>query len=72
MSGKEGQFATRLDEFQRRVELVQTEIGKLVYGQEPVVRQLLGSVFARGHCLLVGVPGLAKTLMVRALAQLTS
>jgi len=72
VSGKEGQFATRLDEFQRRVELVQTEIGKLVYGQEPVVRQLLGSVFARGHCLLVGVPGLAKTLMVRALAQLTS
>jgi MoxR-like ATPase len=37
-----------------------------------VLRQLLATVFARGHCLLVGVPGLAKTMMVNSLAQITS
>src|ERR1041384_2003583 len=44
------------------------ELGKVVVGQEPIVRLLLASLFARGHCLLIGVPGLAKTLIVRTLA----
>ena len=38
------------------------EIGKVIIGQEAVVEQLLTALFARGHVLLVGVPGLAKTL----------
>src|SRR5260370_4347395 len=38
-------------------------------GQERVLEELLIAVFARGHCLLVGVPGLAKTLMIRTLAD---
>src|SRR5262249_3154697 len=44
------------------------ELGKVIVGQRPVIEELLIGVFARGHCLLVGVPGLAKTLMIRTLA----
>jgi MoxR-like ATPase len=46
------------------------ELGRVIVGQEQVVRLLLASLFARGHCLLIGVPGLAKTLMVKTLAQI--
>ncbi len=45
------------------------ELSKVIVGQEEVVEQLLVTMFARGHCLLVGVPGLAKTLMIRTLAD---
>ena len=48
---------------------IRSEIGKIIVGQHDVVDQLLVSLFARGHCLLVGVPGLAKTLLIRTLAQ---
>ncbi len=48
---------------------VKTEIQKVIVGQEDVIDQLLIALFARGHCLLVGVPGLAKTLLIRTLAQ---
>lgn len=48
---------------------VRKEIGKVIIGQTEVVDQLLISLFARGHCLLVGVPGLAKTLLIRTLAS---
>jgi MoxR-like ATPase len=45
------------------------EIAKVIVGQDKIVEQLLISLLARGHCLLVGVPGLAKTLLIRTLAQ---
>jgi MoxR-like ATPase len=45
------------------------QIGKVIIGQKSVVEQLLMALFSRGHCLLVGVPGLAKTLLVRTVAQ---
>ena len=45
------------------------EIAKVVVGQEHIVDQLLTALFARGHCLMIGVPGLAKTLMVRTIAK---
>ncbi len=48
---------------------LQREIGGVVFGQDAVVRALLASIFADGHVLLVGVPGLAKTLLVKTLAQ---
>jgi MoxR-like ATPase len=48
---------------------VKKEISKVIVGQHDVVDQLLVSLFARGHCLLVGVPGLAKTLLIRTLAD---
>ena len=45
------------------------EIAKVIVGQEHIVDDLLTALFARGHCLMIGVPGLAKTLMVRTIAQ---
>jgi MoxR-like ATPase len=48
---------------------MRSEIGKIIIGQEQVLDELLMAVFCRGHALLVGVPGLAKTLMVSTLAQ---
>jgi MoxR-like ATPase len=45
------------------------EIGKVIIGQEQVINELLISLLSRGHCLLVGVPGLAKTLLISTLAQ---
>jgi MoxR-like ATPase len=48
---------------------INQELEQVIVGQKPIVRLLLASLFARGHCLLVGVPGLAKTLLVRALSE---
>jgi len=48
---------------------IKQEIGKVIVGQADVVDQLLISLFAKGHCLLVGVPGLAKTLLIRTLSE---
>ena len=45
------------------------ECGRVIVGQEAVLEQLLLAILSRGHCLLVGVPGLAKTLMIRTLAD---
>jgi MoxR-like ATPase len=46
------------------------QLGKVVIGQADVIEQILAAIFTRGHCLLVGVPGLAKTLMVSSIAQI--
>ncbi|HXU67729.1 MAG TPA: MoxR family ATPase [Polyangia bacterium] len=51
-----------------RVE-IKAEVEKRIIGQQPVIDQLLTSLFARGHCLFVGVPGLAKTLLISTLAE---
>lgn len=48
---------------------IRKEIAKVIVGQDEIVEQLLVSLIARGHCLLVGVPGLAKTLLIRTLAD---
>src|SRR5947207_3609667 len=48
---------------------LRAEIGKIIIGQEQVLDQLLMAIFCRGHALLMGVPGLAKTLMVSTLSQ---
>jgi MoxR-like ATPase len=48
---------------------IKAEIGKVIVGQESVIDQVLISLLARGHCLLLGVPGLAKTLLVRSLGD---
>ena len=49
-------------------EQLTAEISKAIVGQDDIVRKLLAALFANGHCLLIGVPGLAKTLLVRSLA----
>jgi MoxR-like ATPase len=56
----------RLNDGYRRIT---RELAKVIVGQQRVIEELLIAVFARGHCLLVGVPGLAKTLMIRTLAD---
>jgi MoxR-like ATPase len=48
---------------------LRAEIGKVIVGQNEVVQDVIISIFSRGHCLLVGVPGLAKTLLVNTIAQ---
>ena len=48
---------------------IRGQIGRVIVGQDAVVEQLLIALLARGHCLLVGVPGLAKTLLIRTLSQ---
>src|SRR5438874_13391403 len=53
-------------------ETMTRELGKIIVGQNDVVDQLLMAIFSRGHCLLVGVPGLAKTLLVSTLSRILS
>jgi MoxR-like ATPase len=48
---------------------VRSELGKVIVGQDEVVEQLLVAIFAKGHCLLEGVPGLAKTLLISSLSK---
>jgi MoxR-like ATPase len=57
------------DRLREGAERILTECHKLIVGQNDVLEQLLIALFAQGHCLLVGVPGLAKTLMIRTLAD---
>lgn len=63
-SGKEA-----VDELARKYELLKKEIGKVIVGQEKVVETVIISLFSKGHSLLVGVPGLAKTLLVSTIAD---
>jgi MoxR-like ATPase len=56
----------RLNDGYRRIV---RELNKVIVGQQQVIEELLIAIFARGHCLLVGVPGLAKTLMIRTIAD---
>lgn len=60
------QLASEVSEAYRDVK---KEIAKVIVGQEAIIDQLLISLLARGHCLLVGVPGLAKTLLIKTLAR---
>jgi MoxR-like ATPase len=52
--------------------LITEQLGRVIVGQNQVIEELLVAMFARGHCLLVGVPGLAKTLLIRTLAETLS
>jgi MoxR-like ATPase len=61
-------FDQRLQEFKRIRDRLVAEVSRTIIGQRDVVDQMLATVFVGGHCLLVGVPGLAKTMMVRSLA----
>ena len=58
----------RADEFRSRYKSLQEEIGKVIVGHEEIVHGVLTCMFVGGHCLLEGVPGLGKTLLVRTLA----
>ena len=51
------------------VKQIKKEIAKVIVGQDQIVNDLLVSLLSRGHCLLIGVPGLAKTLLIKTLAE---
>ena len=59
-----------LQEFRQHRQVMQHELQKVIVGQDEVIEQIFAAIFTRGHCLLVGVPGLAKTLIVSTLAQI--
>ena len=65
----DGSAQADLDRLQRAREQIIGELSKTIVGQSDVVEQLLISIFAKGHCLLEGVPGLAKTLLISSLAK---
>ena len=58
-----------VEKLNESIKKIKTEISKVIIGQEDIIDQLLISLLAKGHCLLVGVPGLAKTLLIKTLAQ---
>ena len=58
-----------IEQLVKKYKQLQSEIAKVIVGQDEVVNQILISVFSGGHSLLIGVPGLAKTLMVNTIAQ---
>jgi MoxR-like ATPase len=59
-----------IEEFAAKRDSMLGEIGKVIVGQDNVIEEVLIALFARGHCLLVGVPGLAKTLLISTLAEI--
>lgn len=61
--------AEALEQLKDKYAALRREIGKAIVGQDDVVRDVLISIFGNGHCLLVGVPGLAKTLLVNTIAR---
>jgi MoxR-like ATPase len=63
-------FDEFLDKFKRHRDLMIDELHKVVVGQDVVIEQILSAIFTGGHCLLVGVPGLAKTLLVSTIARI--
>ena len=58
-----------IEEFKNAREKILSEIRKVIIGQQQIIDEILIAMFSRGHCLVVGVPGLAKTLMVNTIAQ---
>jgi len=63
-------FDEFLDKFKRHRELMTEELHKVIIGQDAVIEQIFAAIFTGGHCLLVGVPGLAKTLVVSTIARI--
>jgi len=66
---KQSDPAEAVDFFNTSFQSIKNEISKAVVGQTQIVDQLLIALFSKGHCVLVGVPGLAKPLLIRTLAK---
>ncbi len=63
-------FEEFLEKFRRHHDVMVQELHRVIVGQDAVIEQILAAIFTGGHCLLVGVPGLAKTLVVSTIARL--
>ena len=70
MSNNQKSLGDILQEFAQHRKVMQQELQKVIIGQHDVIEQLFAAIFTQGHCLLEGVPGLAKTLMVSTLARI--
>jgi MoxR-like ATPase len=58
-----------VEKLNETVQKIKKEIGKVIIGQDTIIDQLIISLLSKGHCLLIGVPGLAKTLLIKTLAE---
>jgi MoxR-like ATPase len=63
-------YETLIEQFASARQVVASEVGKAIIGQSHVLDQMFAAILSKGHCLLVGVPGLAKTMMVSSLAKI--
>ncbi|MGV3607201.1 MAG: AAA family ATPase [Planctomycetaceae bacterium] len=70
MSSKPKSLGDILQEFSQHRQVMQQELQRVIVGQDEVIEQVFAAIFTRGHCLLEGVPGLAKTLLVSTLAKI--
>lgn len=70
MPAEQPDFDEFLEKFRRHRELMIEELHKVIIGQDAVIEQILAAILSGGHCLLVGVPGLAKTLVVSTIARI--
>ena len=70
MAPEQRDFDEFLEKFRKHRDLMTEELHKVIVGQEAVIEQILAAIFTGGHCLLVGVPGLAKTLLVSTIARI--
>ena len=61
--------AESVKKLNRKYTELKSEISKVIVGQQDIIEQIIISVLSKGHCLLVGVPGLAKTLLVKTLSE---
>ncbi|WP_417851749.1 AAA family ATPase [Thalassoglobus sp.] len=70
MASEKKDFDDFLEKFKRHHDVMVDELHKVIVGQDDVIEQILSAIFTGGHCLLVGVPGLAKTLIVSTIARI--
>ena len=64
-----GDELAAVERLQKGYQDIRAELGKVIIGQDQVIEELLIALFCRGHALLVGVPGLAKTLLISTLSR---
>ena len=69
LNSKNSNDVELVEQLSSSVKKIKSEVGKVIIGQEEIIDNLLVSIFAGGHCLLVGVPGLAKTLLIKTFAD---
>ena len=70
MAKESRDFGEFLEKFKRHRDVMDEELHKIIIGQEDVIEQIFAAIFTGGHCLLVGVPGLAKTLIVSTISEI--
>lgn len=70
MANEKRDFDDFLEKLKRHHDVMVEELHKVIIGQDDVIEQIMAAIFTGGHCLLVGVPGLAKTLLVSTIARI--